>query len=72
MDVEPTTQKTHGLSTMLFVKELELMRCCDESWCREGVREGTHGYQLRLEIAPILLCRFLIIGVELWEARGDR
>ena len=31
-----------------------------ESWCREGVREGTQGYQLRLETAPVLLCRFLI------------
>ena len=31
----------------------------------DGVREGTQGYQLRLERAPVLLCRFLIIGVEL-------
>ena len=31
----------------------------------EGVREGTQGYQLRLETAPVLLCRFLIVGVEL-------
>ena len=31
----------------------------------EGVREEAHGYQLRLETAPVLLCRFLIIGVEL-------
>ena len=31
----------------------------------EGVREGTQGYQLRLETSPVLLCRFLIIGVEL-------
>ena len=39
----------------------------------EGERKGTQGYQLRLETAPVLLCRFLIIiGVELWEARGDR
>ena len=39
----------------------------------EGEREGTQGYQLRLETAPVLLCRFLIIiGVEPWEARGDR
>ena len=30
----------------------------------EGVREGTQGYQLRLETAPVLLCRFFIIGVE--------
>ena len=35
-----------------------------QSWCREGVREGTQGYQLRVETAPVL-CRFLIIGVEL-------
>ena len=32
---------------------------------REGVREGTQGYQLRLETAPVLLYRFLLIGVEL-------
>ena len=31
----------------------------------EGVREGTQGYQLRLETAPVLLCRFLVIGVKL-------
>ena len=31
----------------------------------EGEKEGTPGYQLRLETAPILPCRFLIIGVEL-------
>ena len=37
----------------------------EKSWCREGVREGTQGYQLRLETAPVLLCRFLIIGIEL-------
>ena len=37
---------------------------CDESWCREGVREGMQGYQLRLETAPVLLCR-LIVSVEL-------
>ena len=36
------------------------------------MREGTQGYQLRLEAAPVLLGRFLIAGVELWEARGDR
>ena len=36
------------------------------------MREGTQGYQLRLETAPVLLGRFLIIGVELGEARGDR
>ena len=39
----------------------------------DGEREGTRGYQLRLETAPVVLCRFLIIiGVELWEARRDR
>ena len=39
----------------------------------EDEREGTRGYQLRLETAPVLLCRYLIIiGVELWEARRDR
>ena len=32
---------------------------------REGVREGTQGYQLRLETAPVFLYRFLLIGVEL-------
>ena len=31
----------------------------------EGGREGTQGCQLRLETAPVLLYRFLIIGVEL-------
>ena len=31
----------------------------------EGGRERTQGYQLRLETAPVLLYRFLIIGVEL-------
>ena len=31
----------------------------------EGVTEGTQGYQLRLETTPVLLCRFLIISVEL-------
>ena len=31
----------------------------------EGEREGTQGYQLRLETAPVLLfCRFLITGIE--------
>ena len=39
-------------------------------WCEgvvvpEGGRERTQGYQLRLETAPVLLYRFLIIGVEL-------
>ena len=39
----------------------------------DGERERTQGYQLRLETAPVLLCRFLIIiGVELWEARENR
>ena len=28
------------------------------------MREGAQGYQLRLETAPVLLCRFLIIGAE--------
>ena len=27
----------------------------------EGEREGTQGYQLRLETAPVLLCRFLLL-----------
>ena len=36
-----------------------------------GRREAQR-YQLRLETASVLLCRLLIIGVELWEARGDR
>ena len=31
----------------------------------EDVREGTQGYQLRLETAPVLLCRLIIIGIEL-------
>ena len=31
----------------------------------EGGRERTQGYQLRLKTAPVLLYRFLIIGVEL-------
>ena len=38
----------------------------------EGERERTQGYQLRLETAPVLLHRFLIIGVELRHTRGDR
>ena len=38
---------------------------CDKSWCREGVREGTQGHPLQLETAPVLLCRFFIVGVEL-------
>ena len=39
----------------------------------EGEREGTQACQLRLETTPVLLCQYLtIIGVELWEARGDR
>ena len=37
----------------------------------EGGRERTQGYQLRLETAPVLY-RFLIIGIELLQARGDR
>ena len=47
-------------------------RYCEIVVVPEGVRKRTQGYQLRLETAPVLLCRFLIIGVELWEARGDR
>ena len=31
----------------------------------DGGRERTQGYQLRLETAPVLLCWFLITGVEL-------
>ena len=31
----------------------------------EGGRERTQGNQIRLEIAPVLLYRLLIIGVEL-------
>ena len=46
-------------------QNLEKLKKCDESWCRVGVREGTQGYQLRLETTPVLLGRFLIIGVEL-------
>ena len=39
----------------------------------EGEREGTQGYLLRLQTAPVLLCIFYIFfGVELWKARGDR
>ena len=40
----------------------------------DGKREGTQGYQLRLETSPVLPGRFLItiIGDELWEARQDR
>ena len=44
----------------------------EEWWCREGVREGTQRYHLRLETALVLLCRFLSIGVGLREARGNR
>ena len=33
----------------------------------EGEREGTQGYQLRLETAPVLLYRFIIFGIELYE-----
>ena len=47
-----------------------VVRRADDSNCGrvvvpEGVREGTQGYQLRLETAPVLLRRFLITGVEL-------
>ena len=38
---------------------------CEGVVVPEGGREGTQGYQLRLETAPVLLYRFLIIGVEL-------
>ena len=38
---------------------------CEKVVVPEGVREGMQGYQLRLETAPALLCRFRIIGVEL-------
>ena len=38
---------------------------CGKVVVPEGVAGGTQGYQLRLETAPVLLCRFLIIGVEL-------
>ena len=31
----------------------------------EGVREGTQEHQLCLETAPVFLCRFPIIAVEL-------
>ena len=36
-----------------------------------GGHSITQGYQLRLETAPVLLGRYLITGVELYEARGD-
>ena len=45
---------------------------CEGVVVPEGGRERTQGYQLRLETAPVVLYVFLIIGVELWEARGDR
>ena len=45
---------------------------CNMTRCREGVREGTHGYQIPVETAPVLLGSFLITGLELWKARGDR
>ena len=38
---------------------------CEGVVVPEGGREGTQGYQLRLETAPVLVYRFLIIGVEL-------
>ena len=38
---------------------------CGKFVVPEGVGEGTQGYQLRLETAPVLLCRFLIVGIEL-------
>ena len=38
---------------------------CEGVVVPEGGREGTQGYQLRLETAPVLLYRFLIIGVKL-------
>ena len=58
--------------SILLSRQKNIDRFVEESWCREGVREGTQGYQLRLETAPVLRCRFLISGVELSEARGDR
>ena len=38
---------------------------CDGVVVPECGRERTQGYQLRLETAPVLLYRFLIIGAEL-------
>ena len=52
-------------------KKLETFRLvcggfrCEGVVVPEGGREGTQGCQLRLETAPVLLYRFLIIGVEL-------
>ena len=37
---------------------------CERVVVPEGEREGTQGYQLRLETAPVLLCRFLIADIE--------
>ena len=62
---------------MTVVPMVEIRSEIERLWCErvvvpDGVREGTQGYQLRLETASVLLCRFLIIGVELRETRGDR
>ena len=42
-----------------------MMHYCEGVVVPEGERERTQGYQLRLETAPVLLYRFLIIGIEL-------
>ena len=42
-----------------------VMCLCEGVVVPEGGREGTQGYRLRLETAPVLLYSFLIIGVEL-------
>ena len=49
----------------IFIRILVHSDACDTSWYREGVREGTQGYKLRSETAPVLLGRFLIAGAEL-------
>ena len=37
---------------------------CERVVVPEGEREGTQGYQLRLETAPVLLRRFLTADIE--------
>ena len=65
----PTTQLAKVSIDPKFVEltagVLKIFVYCEGVVVPEGGRERTQGYQLRLETAPVLLHRFLIIGVEL-------
>ena len=66
-----------SITVLLPTVDVTLKPNIDEAVCEkvvvpEGVREGVQGYQLRLETAPVLLCRFALLALSYEKLKETR